>query len=287
MLYNHSSLHGTNVTIQKNTFSTAQSSTVIPRHIRVVNIKEYEHYNKKAKSPASVSYSRNGLLVNGIEYPTPNGTYLKKLLEMTHRCCTENLPLLDLLLGNSFGNNKSQHSKELSESMAMVNAVKKLASLSDDAHADMRKCMHSKSVVVYVLADGKMPYTAACLALYLPHHWRFVSIDPIMDFDVSSLGPSLESRISCESKMSQDYIIENDGADITNIVIACHSHAPLQEFWDRLTSPKYCVNMPCCKAKEWSYLNESPACEYEDYEVFSPKRLVKLYYSATPIESDC
>lgn len=278
LMYNHSSLHGTNVTVQKNLFSTNQSSTVIPRHIRIVNIKEYENYNKKAKSPASVSYSRNGLLVNGIEYPTPNGTYLKKLLEKTHRCRSQDLPLLDLLLGDSFGDNKSQHSKELSESMAMVNAVKKLASLSDETCKIMTACRISRKVIVYVLADGKQPYTAACLALYMPPHWEFVSIDPIMDFDPTRLGDAGQ-RIACERKMSQDYMVDTR-EDTVSIVIACHSHAPLQEFWDRLEGPKFCVNMPCCKAKEWSHLTDKPVCEYEDYEVFSPKRFIKLFYTS-------
>ena len=63
-----------------------------------------------------------------------------------------------------------------------------------------------------------------------------------------------------------------------NIVIACHSHAPLQEFWNRVPGPKFCVSMPCC-GKTWSSLSEIPICAYEDYEVFSPKRLIFLYHS--------
>ena len=68
-----------------------------------------------------------------------------------------------------------------------------------------------------------------------------------------------------------------------SIVIACHSHAPLQEFWDRLdvaVGPKYCIAMPCCKEAEWSSLAQAPLYTYDDFEVFSPKRKIYLYYSA-------
>jgi hypothetical protein len=262
-------------------FSTVQSSSVIPRSIRVVNIQEYEQYNKKAKAPASVSYSRNGLLVNGVEYPSSHGNYLRKIIEKTHRAAAEDLPLLDLLLENTFGA-KKQHTKELSESMAMVNGILKLGSLTDQSWIHAPTAGMSERVVVYVLGDGKTPYTAMCIALYMPKHWHFVSIDPIMNFDPNALGAgSYSEHISTESKLSQEYVINNGefaGLTTRNIVIACHSHAPLQEFWDRVSSPKMCVSMPCCKA-EWSRLSDAPLLEYDDYEVFSPRRLVKLYHT--------
>lgn len=278
---NHSSLHGTNITIQKNTFSM-QNSSVIPRQIRVVNIQEFETYNKRAKAPASVSYSRNGLMVNGVEYPTSHGNYLRKLLEKTHRAKPEDLPILDILLENTFGTNK-QHTKELSESMAMVNGILKLGALTKQPWVEFASTDAAEErVIVYVLGDGKIPYTAMSIALFMPKHWKFVSIDPIMNFDPSLLGGDYAERIQAETKLSQDYTIPSyesltaRGIVTKSIVIACHSHAPLQEFWDRLTTPKSCISMPCCKA-EWSHLNEAPLFEYEDYEVFSPKRLVKLY----------
>ena len=52
-----------------------------------------------------------------------------------------------------------------------------------------------------------------------------------------------------------------------------------KEFWDRLPSPKYAISMPCCgDALSWSKLSISAALEYEDYEVFSPKRRIYIYY---------
>ena len=280
MTLNHTSLHGTNITIQKNKFSTVQSSSIIPRQIRVVNISEYERYNQKAKTPASVSYSRNGLMVNGVEYPTSHGNYLRKMLEKAHRANPEDLPLLDLLLENSFGS-KKQHTKELSESLAMVNGILKLGSLTNQHWSDeSAPDFLSQQVVVYALGDGKIPYTAISIALYMPKQWKFISIDPIMNFDPTVLGETYKDNVIVQKMLSQEYVIEEsmNSNNVCKIVIACHSHAPLQEFWDRLKGPKFCVSMPCCKA-QWSHLTDTPIYQYEDYEVFSPRRLVKLYYS--------
>ena len=32
-----------------------------------------------------------------------------------------------------------------------------------------------------------------------------------------------------------------------SIVAACHSHAPLKEFWNRVPEPKICITLPCCE----------------------------------------
>ena len=129
--------------------------------------------------------------------------------------------------------------------------------------------------------------------------------------------------------LSQDFILPQNGSEMRedntegntegnaeggiSVVVACHSHAPLQEFWDRLTavttgagvdegkeggtgittgseamtaaaatraaSSCYCISLPCC-GKNWSTLNQAPVKVYEDYEIFSPKRRVFIYSSS-------
>lgn len=64
-----------------------------------------------------------------------------------------------------------------------------------------------------------------------------------------------------------------------SIVVACHSHAPLHEFWVRVPSPKLAIVMPCCSAS-YSYLPDVPILEFEDFEVYSPKRKICIYYTA-------
>ena len=101
------------------------------------------------------------------------------------------------------------------------------------------------------------------------------------DFD---LEPFTNMNISNTSMLSSNMI---------NIVISCHSHAPLQEFWDRLhinsssddnninkkrRMTKIAITMACCS--NYAELNEDflPVLEFDDFEVYSPKRRVKIYF---------
>jgi len=116
---------------------------------------------------------------------------------------------------------------------------------------------------------------------------------------------TFHDRIELFSGFSQDYLIENtpnnarcsnsndnanegdDASDdrsttktpvLLSIAIACHSHAPLEEFWERMPSPKLCVAMPCCA--QFSELpKEIPISEYDNYEIYSPKRRIKIFAS--------
>ena len=141
--------------------------------------------------------------------------------------------------------------------------------------------------------------------------WKFIAIDPLLpkpdvssndssirmlDTDASANVTSLfHDRIELFSGFSQDFSIENttnttdegDASDDANksivppllsIAIACHSHAPLEEFWERMPNPKLCVALPCCA--QFSELpKETPILEYDNFEVYSPKRKIKIFSS--------
>jgi len=124
--------------------------------------------------------------------------------------------------------------------------------------------------------------------------WKFISIDPLLKIDEFSNGLSDSSRcaggekrnlstfdrIECFRGYSQEYPIslERD-PNVLSIAIACHSHAPLEEFWGRMPSPKLCVSMPCC-AQYSEIPDETPVLTYDDFEVYSPKRTIKIFASA-------
>lgn len=133
---------------------------------------------------------------------------------------------------------------------------------------------------VFVIGDGSIPFTSMILALLLPHSFKIFSIDPILDFDITSLGKNSNiDRIELHCKKSEDFVIsESPGTDFMSIVIACHSHAPLEEFYNRISTMKKCaVSLPCC-GKFWSIMkNIEPMAVYDDYEIFSPRRKVYLY----------
>jgi hypothetical protein len=61
-----------------------------------------------------------------------------------------------------------------------------------------------------------------------------------------------------------------------SIVVACHSHAPLSEFWCRVPAPKIAIVMPCC-ANYSDLPTETPLLSFEDFEVYSPKRKISIY----------
>lgn len=310
----HSCLNGTVITVRhegtkKITFEGVHNkipaSTSVPRSIKIGT----DGRKSAFRRDLSVSYTGKGILVDGTEYPSPQGTYLMKLLKLSSSSTIgDRQPLIDAMIDARHGN---KHSKELSESMAMVNAIYKLNDL-----VSILSTVHSR-VRVYVLADGVMPLTSIIMCLFFPM-WTYTSIDPILDYDTSVLGV-YASRIICVKSMSQDFdltlhptgdalcadaaicvsrISDGEGAascvpkvsqtespsvrhlkeKTLHIVIACHSHAPLQEFWNRVPGPKACVSMPCC-GKTWSNLEDKPLDVYEDYEVFSPKRRIHLYWN--------
>ena len=143
-------------------------------------------------------------------------------------------------------------------------------------------------VRVFVLGDGKRPLCAATLALHFNcKEWTFVSIDPLLSGG-SGGGGGGSSIVSDDSPCvdlfagkSQEYGIPRGGSAL-DIVVACHSHAPLQEFWDRLVVSKkaqgvtkLAVVMACCAG--FSKLVEEPLYTFEDYEVYSPKRTVQIF----------
>ena len=114
---------------------------------------------------------------------------------------------------------------------------------------------------------------------------------------VQSSAPTVTTPFCLYKGLSQEYHVENPSYDDSNgqrdsnalsIVVACHSHAPLQEFWDRVASPKIAITMACCA--QYCHLETGPnseatqlLCEFDDFEVYSPKRRVCIYYSpSTP-----
>ncbi len=218
------------------------------------------------------------VLPNGVEFPISTGKYLMKLLERRHKCNDAwELSLFDILLNQQ---HSKRRCKEITECMGMVN------SLYRALHLIQLDTQTLDNVTVYCVADGYAPYNAATMLLFISNtSWKYVSIDPQMEYDVSNLASyhPIKDRLSVLKQKSQDYIIKRNDRDESgscsnmSIVIACHSHAPLQEFWDRVATPKIAIVMPCC-GKTWSSLNESPILTFEDYEILSPRRKIFIYH---------
>ena len=198
----HSNLNGSILSVRHELGSstvptpTLTTKTAVACVPRVVKPHADGRKSKKAKH-LNVSYTGRGIMVDGTEYPSPQGVYLMKLLKLSDISCIKNRqPLMSALLKVRHGN---KHAKELSESMAMVNAVQKLGHLTGRSWASYKR------VNVYTLADGMAPSTSITMCLFYPC-WTYTSIDPILDFDTSCLG-DFKSTIRCVKEMSQNFSI--------------------------------------------------------------------------------
>lgn len=207
-------------------------------------------------------YTSDSLLIGGIDYPFPSGTYLSRVIFLTRNIPSSDI-LMQMITDPMLGN---KYAKEISEAMAMADSVERAF-----------KLVHHKSasafpnVRVFVLGDGVRPLCAACLCLQYPASWKYYSIDPLMQY--ADLG-SYADRVHLCACMSQDFEIP-ETVDEVNVVVACHSHAPLKEFVSRLTRPVIVITMPCCA--DYSNLDETPVLIFDDFEVYSPKRKICLY----------
>lgn len=231
------------------------------------------------------TYNFNSVTVDQVQFPFPSGLYLSRVLDLT-RTLPSTDPLLDLLTNSRKSGGATKHTKEVSEAMAMVDclerAIKRVYGISP---SQLTKC----DVRLYVIGDGKNPMCSASMCLHFPSQWKYYSIDPILDVIPDEELGEYASRFFQYRGYSETFIIPSqetdeeeveDGDDSCNdtlsIVVACHSHAPLHEFWTRIPSPKLGIVMPCCA--DYSDLpGETPIIDFEDFEVLSPRRHVFVY----------
>ena len=249
-----------------------------------------------SSTSVSASYSYKSISVNNVEYPFPSGLYLTRLIH-TLQQFPRNDPLVQLLSNVQHHGNK--YAKEISEVMAMVDAVERGIKMSCGTSSQLIQ----GPIRVFVLGDGVKPFCAAALALhYTNTNWSFVSIDPLLE--KIELNDGHHSNLIQFTGKSEEYVIDASVTSTLDIVVACHSHAPLQEFWNRLinvsrnngnegmkktktttttktssvvdtSTKKLAIVMACCA--EFSNLIKQPLCSFEDYEVYSPKRNVRIY----------
>jgi hypothetical protein len=288
-----------------NRITDNESHTAILRNIQTRRGTPKKHDKRKGKQIKSsvadgesnndcppVTYSHKSISVGPTEYPFPSGLYLTRLIQILHdrspmQDCRQTNALLDLLSDVSRFGTMQQYAKELSEAFAMVDALKramhKLKLRNSSQCIEISQTgLQKEPVICYCLGDGKYPVSASALALSMPDHWSFVSIDPILEVREDD-DESFHNRIQLFRGMSQDYKISASNTTDTSklsqlsIAVACHSHAPLQEFWDRMTSPKLSVAMPCCAQYSELATGKHPLLEYDNFEVYSPKRRVVVH----------
>jgi hypothetical protein len=252
--------------------------------IRAIQPRKGDKISKLRGNGDGVSYSHRSIFCGEIEYPFPTGLYLTRVIQLMNLYPRDD-PLLRILSDTAFFGNK--YSKEISECLAMADATQRAVRMVTgdccsvyDLDKTQSLSMPSE-VMVYVLGDGVRPLCAAAICLHIPsrYNWRYVSIDPLLQTEDLEIG-AYSSCLEVVKGYSQDYQIPPRSSlpPSLSIVIACHSHAPLAEFWERVPSPKIAITMACCA--DYSDLPAiEPIFQFSDYEVYSPKREVKIYSS--------
>lgn len=151
--------------------------------------------------------------------------------------------------------------KEISESMAVFNAVRKTVGDS---------VFHTPSNLLVSVGDGSTPRTAGLFAYR--SKMTCVSIDPL-----AKKGWNV-NRLSIIPKKIEDVTI---GCDIPpwdyRILVACHSHAPLAIAVEKF-KPHLVVAMECCVPQDiGENVSISFFNEYHDWGVWSDKRHIKVW----------
>lgn len=186
------------------------------------------------------------LLIKNKQFESkPNTEYVNRFIKM--RCA------VDLLRLKMFPD-----AKEITESLAMVNACSNLPKLFDD-----RK---RSDINVVVVGDGRRPRTAALFAHLT--RWNCFSIDPIM---VEEVWPI--QRLKCFKKRVEDVKLHFDSP---LIIVLPHSHAKPSICLQNITtsSTLSVINMPCCVPSDILGFKH---VSYKDGRVWSPKNRIDFH----------
>lgn len=137
----------------------------------------------------------------------------------------------DMLEQNMFPN-----IKEIAESMSMFYCVEEKLMSWDKYLKDNRG---NNNVNIIVVGDGHRPRTGAVFAYSTK--WKVISIDP----EMKSTDHNIQ-RLECFKCKVED-MPQHDFGDEPCIIILPHSHAPVQECWNKFESTrKWLIKMECC-----------------------------------------
>ena len=204
-----------------------------------------------------------------------SGRYLMRLLRIAGSTNTSSNTTLVRMLTSR----RSNHATEICESFAATQAL-----FDFDRHHNLGLRQMQK-VAAFIPRDGCRPCTAAALLLQVPTTWTAFSIDPALasgkaaalltDQPRLHLVPSTLEMLTLDEPPLCDVMAAADAV----VVLAVHSHAPLQSFWSRLPSSvlRVCVSIPCCGDYGWLSTDDLRQ-QYMDGEINSAGADTVLVY---------
>jgi hypothetical protein len=165
----------------------------------------------------------------------------------------------------------NEPAKEVTESMAALRWAKKAL-----REAGVESPAKRTDVICLVVGDGVLPRTGALVAHKT--RWNVISVDPLLRIhDPRITGVK---RLACIQARIEDVQGDMGWAEI-GVILAVHSHAPLQAAWDKVRAKrKVCVAIPCCVEQKLEGIDGvvgSPMWEKRDPGILSDKNLVKVW----------
>eukprot|EP00931_Biecheleriopsis_adriatica_P044799 TRINITY_DN25661_c0_g1_i1.p1 TRINITY_DN25661_c0_g1~~TRINITY_DN25661_c0_g1_i1.p1 ORF type:complete len:269 (+),score=36.52 TRINITY_DN25661_c0_g1_i1:350-1156(+) len=162
------------------------------------------------------------------------------------------------------------NSKELTESMAVLHAVRSTPALA------RRFSTGDPSVTCLVIGDGVVPRTAALAAFRTS--WTCIAVDPLMEVDGSETSWGGINRLTAIRARVQDIPI----IDCSKcLLVLVHAHVGLKDSLSRVLwrDALGVVAIPCCNWYKEILMpdGESPVLEQDDPHIVSPHRLVRVW----------
>jgi len=183
-------------------------------------------------------------------YTVALGAIIRHINDLLESVC-----LLDLLNPRRKLFPKGHVGKELTESCAAYNAVRRCL---------RRFALSDPKVTVVCVGDGSTPRTAAMFAFR--SKWQAVSVDP----ELRSRNWGV-NRLCCMHTVIEDVKLRYNKV----IVVGVHSHASLARTLDHVKGKdRAVVWIPCCKRVD---IETPPTLEYVDPGIWSPKNRVMVW----------
>lgn len=137
--------------------------------------------------------------------------------------------------------------------------------------------INDPSITCVSVGDGQTPRCGSLIAAETK--WNVISIDPEMrrseQTKISrqrSSHPFL-SRLNVKRERIQDCPCRYNRV----VIVACHCHVTIDDMLDNISAKRRdLICMPCC-VEQNDYQGRTPDEEYEDCDVKSPKRVIKIW----------
>lgn len=165
--------------------------------------------------------------------------------------------------------------KEVTESMALFNAVRRYIEPKDKDKEAKEDGKHDGIVVV---GDGNTPRTAAMFAFRM-RGWKCYSVDPAMEKGTSERSKGWADVTNLVVVRNK---IENVRIALRRaIVVLVHAHVTLDQALSAVQADQICgvVTLPCCNwyGQQETLFGRGPDLVYDDFSVLSDHREIRLW----------